>query len=346
MRINNRTNDYLTLARKGKQQPREKDEVFAMTALTHETNVREPSEDDSEADDDFYEDIGFNKLVADAKDSNLSEEFDKLVAKVDQCRELQQTLKNFSNNLTHVQRQAEAASCRDAAQQQESDEKMEHIRMISEEAERIENSVPVQEEYIKQLERENGETKGRIAEGPGWTKDQQQERSVLADAIDHSRFEANEKNVCLDDLRSQLEAAKKEVEASIERRDQSVTNIDALKERIDDCYQCRENEKNQVTNAERTKRILIEELTTLTVDLVDLKAECDGEENSITNYESELENIKNSLICTTKEYEALAQIENATSDELNKIISENNEIEVVNCAKRKEMHTLFEERDR
>ena len=112
-----------------------------MTALP-QTNSTSPGinhNSDSEADeDDFFGDIGYTKLEADFKDARIEDkEFAKLQSAVHRCRELQDTISKLKDDLAQKQEENAAAKSKDNARQKESDEKMDAIRTLEEDATKI-----------------------------------------------------------------------------------------------------------------------------------------------------------------------------------------------------------------
>lgn len=219
----------------GGSQPDNSRELF-MTALP-QTNSTSPGESDhanevdSKADeDDFFGDIGYTKLEANFKDARIEDkEFAKLQSAVNRCKELQSTIAKLKDDLAQKQEQNAAAKSKDTARQKESDEKMDVIRTMEEDATKINSStVPLCEAQVKKLEEENDLLKARIAEGPGWTEDQTRKRSSLAEAIEHSRSEAIEENARLAGLRSRLEIIENEVDGSARQKDSHIATLDGL----------------------------------------------------------------------------------------------------------------------
>jgi len=240
------------------------EELFSMTAVPSSESVESAADagdnavdnkDGGEAEEGFFEDIGYNKFVADYNDASakdFDEEFNELKAKVDTTRQLQRTANDLKADLMQTQKQNAAASRQDAAKQKESDEKMEQIRKMEEDVYRIyNNSIPMQKERIKRLEYEKGGIESRIAEGDGWTDEQNSENSSLTDTIDHSRAELAQKHTRLDGIRSRLEKTEKEVEASIKRRDESIANIDTVNVKMDDARECVLAAKQQVSEIDQ-----------------------------------------------------------------------------------------------
>ena len=70
-------------------------------------------------------------------------------------------------------------------QQTESDEKMERIRKMEEDTQKIYNAITTKhEERIKEMESENNTVQRRIAYRPGPTDEQIQKKCTLSTAID------------------------------------------------------------------------------------------------------------------------------------------------------------------
>ena len=114
--------------------PSEGKEVFAMTAI--------PSAPSSDSDE-FYDDIGYNKLLDEYnacdcdKDHEISRSISKLRTHVDKCQELEKLIKDQASDLEHAKQQTSALMKLDATQQKESDEKMERIRKMEEDTQKI-----------------------------------------------------------------------------------------------------------------------------------------------------------------------------------------------------------------
>lgn len=167
------------------------EDLFSMTALPSSptqtrTNV---DEDENIAEDEFFEDIGYKKLVTECNalgavgDDALAE----LKAKAEQCKQLQKNVQALKADLDQLQEENATARRQDEAKQKESDDKMEAIRKMEEDTATITNSIPMKEEEIRKIEGENDDIKRKIAAGSGWTETQTQERARLTQAIDDRR---------------------------------------------------------------------------------------------------------------------------------------------------------------
>ena len=212
-------------------------------------------------------------------------------------------------------------------QQTESDEKMERIRKMEEDTQKIHNAITKHKEHIEEMESENNTVQRRIAYGPGPTDEQIQKKCTLSNAIDHYRSNAKVHSIRLADLKSQIERTEKEVEASIKERDQSIANLEAINGMIDIAREREQNAALQVSEAESSREILIETLRVAKIDLADLKTELDGDKQIIHDCEQEIEELQKAQLSCTKEIEVLGQTEDKTTKELQRIRSENKEIE-------------------
>lgn len=323
----------------------------ALATTTDSSDLSDKAKNNDEADgDDFFGDIGYNALVRDYNgacmdDSDLAEEFAKLQTRVEQCRRLRRTVHDLKADLGHAQKQTAAASLDDANKQRESDERMERIRKMEEDAIRIQDSVPTYEERCKSIECEKEELTRKINAGPGWTEGQNRERSSLVESIDRSRSEVAAKNGHLSDLRSQLEIAEKEAEASIKRRDQSMATIDALSAKNDNTQEQVLAIMQRVNEARRSTGVLVETKRMANEELTDLKAECDREKQMAEDAEQEVNNLHSAQKQCFKEHAEQTKLEETTLEELSRVLVENAEIDGGNKEKQKELLVISKERD-
>ena len=291
-----------------------------------------PSAPASSDNDEFYDDIGYNKLLDEYnalahKDHEISRSISKLRTHVDKCQELEKLIEDQASDLEHAKQQTSALMKLDATQQKESDEKIESIRNMEEETQKIYNAITKHKEHIEEMESENNAVHRRIAYGSGPTDEQIQKKCTLSNAIDHYRSNAKVNCIRFAELKSQIERTEKEVEASIKERDQSIANLEAINGMIDIAQEREQNAALQVNEAERSREILIETLRVTKIDLADLKTELDGDKQIIHDCEQEIEELQKAQLGTTKEIEVLGQTEDKTTKELQRIRSENKEIE-------------------
>jgi chromosome segregation ATPase len=317
-------------------------EVFAMTALPD----GDQSEDD--ADCDFIEDGGFNRLANEFRhypdpDTTTSELFTKLTSRVNRCRELRASIEARRVHLLEGSHYCEIARREEAERQGESDGVMDLIRKIEEDAVRIEKSIPKRKERVEEIEREIEETKRLIALGAGWTEDQLAERVKLSDAFERARSEANEKNANLADLRSRLGSMEKEVEASIQQRDQSIEGLECVNARISEEQQKEQAVLLQCREAERSKSVLIETLRVAEIDLSDTRAEIDVKTRNLESCEREIENSRKTRESCSGEFEELRKGEDEVSKQLTMITSENGKIDAGNVIKRMQLDEASKE---
>ena len=195
------------------------------------------------------------------------------------------------------------------------------------------------------MESENNTVQRRIAYRPGPTDEQIQKKCTLSTAIDHYRSNAKEKLIRLAELKSQIERTEKEVEASIKERDQSIANLEAINGMIDIAQEREQNAALQVNEAERSREILIETLRVTKIDLADLKTELDGDKQIIHDCEQEIEELQKAQLSCTKEIEVLGQTEDKTTKELQRIRSENKDIEEGNHDKQQTLQVMYKDRD-
>ena len=197
-----------------------------------------PASDNDNDNDEFYDDIGYNKLLDEYnalahKDHEISRSISKLRTHVDKCQELEKLIEDQASDLEHAKQQTSALMKLDATQQKESDEKMVRIRNMEEDTQKKHNAITKHEERIKEMETENNTVQRRIAYGPGPTDEQIQKKCTLSTAIDHYRSNAKVNCIRFAELKSQIERTEKEVEASIKERDQSIANLEAINGMID-----------------------------------------------------------------------------------------------------------------
>ena len=165
--------------------PSEGKEVFAMTAIPSA-----PASDLASSDnDEFYDDIGYNKLLDEYnalahKDHEISRSISKLRTHVDKCQELEKLIKDQASDLANAKQQTSGLMKLDATQQKESDEKMERIRKMEEDTQKIYNAITTKNGGIKEMESENNTVQRRIAYGPGPTDEQIEKKCTLSTAID------------------------------------------------------------------------------------------------------------------------------------------------------------------
>ena len=157
-------------------------DLFAMTALPRATSTgscsstesklsrdcppsgptdpaRARDGDSGKEEHDFFDDVGYYALVKDFSetdaDPELSDEFAKLKESVERCKILQQSVKELNADLMQAQKQTKLSTIEDAEKQKESDEKIENIRKMEEDAKRMRDSVPKKNERIIQIEAKN-----------------------------------------------------------------------------------------------------------------------------------------------------------------------------------------------
>ena len=327
-------------------------EIF-MTAVPHndnkENNDNHSSEND-EAENAFYEDIGYNQLVADynaaeENNSEISELYDKLTAKVGQCKELEGSIKDRQTDLTTAEIKTTAAAKQDATKQKDSDESMFHIRKMEEEAVRIDNSIPTREQHIEQLESEDERIKAKLAYGPGQTEEQEKEKSTLSNALEHSRTNATSNNNRLAELRLYIDETNAAVEESTKLRDESNAAFDDITIKIRNAEEKQQQAALAVRNAERSNTNFAESLLVAHSELAELKATCEGDKEILKSYEHEVEGLRIAQQSCTKEYDKLGQSEDKGLLELQKIRCENKEIEESNTIEQKELQIISKERD-
>ena len=309
-----------------------------------------PASDNDNDNDEFYDDIGYNKLLDEYnalahKDHEISRSISKLRTHVDKCQELEKMIKDQASDLEHAKQQTSALMKLDATQQKESDEKIESIRNMEEETQKIYNAITKHKEHIEEMESENNTVQRRIAYGPGPTDEQIQKKCTLSNAIDHYRSNAKVNCIRFAELKSQIERTEKEVEASIKERDQSIANLEAINGMIDIAQEREQNAALQVNEAERSREILIETLRVTKIDLADLKTELDGDKQIIHDCEQEIEELQKAQLSCTKEIEVLGQTEDKTTQELLRIRSENKEIEEGNRDKQQTLQVMYKDRD-
>jgi chromosome segregation ATPase len=316
--------------------------VFAMTALLD----GDQSEDD--ADFDFIEDGGFNRLAEEFRnypdpDTPTSELFAKITSRVNRCRELRTSIEDRRVRLFEGSRYCEIARREEAERQGESDGVMALIRKIEEDATRIEKSIPKRKERAEELEREIEETKRLISLGAGWTEDQLAERVKLFGAIERARSDASEKNSNLTDLRSRLGSMEKEVEASIQQRDQSIQSLECANARISEEQQKEQTVLLQCREADRSKSVLTETLRVAQIDLSDTRAEVDVKTRNLENCDREIEDLRKTRESCHGEFEELRKSEDEVSKDLTMITFENGEIEAGNIIKRMQLDEVSKE---
>ena len=309
-----------------------------------------PASDNDNDNDEFYDDIGYNKLLDEYnalahKDHEISRSISKLRTHVDKCQELEKLIKDQASDLEHAKQQTSALMKLDATQQKESDEKMVRIRNMEEDTQKKHNAITKHEERIKEMETENNTVQRRIAYGPGPTDEQIQKKCTLSTAIDHYRSNAKVNCIRFAELKSQIERTEKEVEASIKERDQSIANLEAINGMIDIAQEREQNAALQVNEAERSREIWIETLRVAKIDLADLKTELDGDKQIIHDCEQEIEELQKAQLSCAKEIEVLGQTEDKTTQELQRIRSENKEIEEGNHDKQQTLQVMYKDRD-
>jgi len=303
----------------------------------------------NEEESDFYEDIGYNKLLEDLQSTSCSSEQDnellsKINEKVSQCRQLEQSIKVQAAELVAAKQKTTTLQQHDAEQQKQSDEGLESIRKMEETALRLNNEIPNHEKRIDDLASEADENQIRIDKGPGPTNEQQLKKTTLSNALECSRTNATENNIRLTNLRSNIKEMETEVETSIKQRDESLATLETVSGSLCTAKEQQQEAFARVIEAERSKEILVETLRVAKSDLSDAKNEHDSEQKAIQRVEEEVEELRVSQQNCSNEYEVLGKKEDAARKELKSMQLSNKEIEEGNKNEQKQLDVISKER--
>ena len=306
-----------------------------------------PPEDNEESD--FYEDIGYNKLIEDLQSTSSTDQnsdiLKKINEKVSSCRQLEQTIREQAVELAAAKQKTTALQQEDAEQQKQSDEGLESIRKMEETALRLNSEIPTKEKRINDLSSEVHQNQIRIDKGPGPTNEQQLKKTTLSNALECSRTNATENNIRLNKLRLNIKEMETEVETSIKQRDESLATLETVSSNLCIAKEQQKEAAANVKEAKRCKEILVETLRVARADLLDAKNEHDSEQKAIQRVEEEVEKLRVSQQNCSNEYEVFGKKEDAVVKELKSIQLNNKEIEVGNSNERKQLDMISKERD-
>ena len=305
--------------------------------------------DSGKEEHDFFEDVGYYALLKDFSESDadpeLSDDFANLKESVERCEILQQSVKELNADLMQAQKQTKLSTIEDVKKQKESDEKIENIRKMEEDAKRMRDSVPKKNERIIQIEAENSALKNTITEESGWTEAERKEKSSLEDAIDRGRSEAAEKKSLLSNLSSQLQVAETEVGASITRRDQAIAALESLNNAEDLASEKVIAAEQRVNEAERSLCVLRCSLEGANKELIELKAEREREKEMADHSMQEVKHFQSVQEACVREHKELLKVEEDTLRQLKKIKDENTEIDATSNNLQKELSVLSKQRE-
>ena len=308
-----------------------------------------PQKEDNEEESDFYEDIGYNKLIEDLQSTSSCKQDDELISKINekvsQCRQLEQSIREQTQELAAAKQKTTTLQQQDTEQQKQSDEGLGSIRKMEETTLRLNNEIPTHEKRINDLASELEHNKVRIEQGPGPTNEQQFKKTTISNALECSRANATENNIRLTNLRTNIKEMETEVETSIKQRDESVTALETVSSNLCIAKEQQQAALSQVKETERSKEILVETLRVAQSDLSDAKNEHDSEQKALQRVEEEVEELRVSQQNCSNEYEVLGKKEDAVVKELKSIQLSNKDIEVGNSNEQKQLDMISKERD-
>ena len=331
----------------------------AVAVGNNNNDIKESSEVDSntfitsipqeEDESDFYEDIGYNKLIEDLQSTSCTDQNNDILSKINEkvsmCRQLDQSIREQATELAAAKQKITTLQQQDTEQQKQSDEGLESIRKMEETALRLNNEIPTKEKRINDIASEVEENKVRIEQGPGPTNEQQLKKTTLSNALECSRTNATENNIRLTNLRTNIKEMETEVETSIKQRDESLATLESVSSNLCIAKEQQQEAVANVKGATRSKEILVETLRVAQSDLVDAKNEHDSEQKAIQRVEEEVDELRVSEQNCSNEYEVLGKKEDAVVKELKSIQSSNKEIEVGNSNEQKQLDVISKERD-
>lgn len=307
-------------------------------------------------DDEFLEEIGYAEFVksfSDEGDPNLTDLFSRLQSKADECKVLKQMTDELEAKLSIAREETAAANAKDAVQQRECAAAVEQIREIEERAGMIENAlIPKERQWIQEMEATNDKLRQKIAQGPGWTENQENERVSLATLYEQSQEEVTDLDVRMAQLKEQVRAEELKVESSVKSRDELNSQLDLLEQDIMRANQLLLAEKERVfATSERNKVAIEVSLKQVNSDLKDLCNKRDEAKEDGDRIANEVESIRATMTTVSKDHNSLVKSHEITVDELTVIRRENAEINGVNNEmsksleqKRAEHHELLKQR--